>query len=84
MNVVVRLQRVLGDVDQHRTGAAGAGDVERRGDRGAGCPSGSVTRKLCLVIGIVMPRMSASWKASVPIAALGTWPVMATIGTESM
>ena len=36
------------------------------------------------MIGIVMPRMSASWKASVPIAALGTWPVIATIGTESM
>lgn len=33
---------------------------------------GSLTRKLCLVIGIVMPRMSASWKASVPIAALAT------------
>ncbi len=49
-----------------------------------GISSGSVTRKLCLVIGIVMPRMSASWKASVPIAALGTWPVMATIGMESM
>ena len=28
--------------------------------------------------------MSASWKASVPIAADGTWPVIATIGTESM
>ena len=35
-----------------------------------GISAGSVTRKLCLVIGIVMPRMSASWKASVPIAAL--------------
>ena len=34
-----------------------------------GMSSGLVTRKLCLVIGIVMPRMSASWKASVPIAA---------------
>ena len=49
-----------------------------------GISSALVTRKLCLVTGIVMPRMSASWKASVPIAALGTWPVMATIGTESM
>ena len=49
-----------------------------------GMSAGSVTRKLCLVIGIVMPQMSASWKASVPIAALGTWPVIATIGTESM
>ena len=36
-----------------------------------GISAGSVTRKLCLVIGIVMPRMSASWKASVPIAAAG-------------
>ena len=31
-----------------------------------------------------MPTMSASWKASVPMAALGTCPVMATSGTESM
>ena len=49
-----------------------------------GISAGSVTRKLCLVTGIVMPRMSASWKASVPIAELATWPVTATIGTESM
>ena len=49
-----------------------------------GISAGSVTRKLCLVIGIVMPRMSASWKASVPIEAAPTWPVTATIGTESM
>ena len=41
-----------------------------------GISSGSVTRKLCLVIGIVMPRMSASWKASVPIWAAPTWPVI--------
>ena len=31
-----------------------------------------------------MPRISASWNASVPIAADGTWPVMATSGTESI
>ena len=49
-----------------------------------GISAGSVTRKLCLVTGIVMPRMSASWKASVPIELAPTWPVMATIGTESM
>src|SRR5918997_63622 len=49
-----------------------------------GMSSGLVTRKLCLVIGIVMPRMSASWNASVPIEPLGTWPVIATTGTESM
>ena len=35
-------------------------------------------------MGIVMPRMSASWKASVPIALLDTWPVIATMGIESM
>jgi hypothetical protein len=39
---------------------------------------------LCFVIGTVMPAMSASWKASVPIAPLGTWPVMATMPMESM
>ncbi len=49
-----------------------------------GISAASVTRKLCLVIGIVMPRMSASWKASVPMKPLATWPVIATIGTESM
>ena len=42
------------------------------------------TRKLCLVIGMVMPEISASWKASVPMNGTATWPVMATIGTESM
>ena len=31
-----------------------------------------------------MPRISASWKASVPIATEGTWPVIATTGTESI
>jgi hypothetical protein len=46
--------------------------------------SALVTRKLCLVIGMVMPAMSASWKASVPIDLLATCPVIATIGTESM
>lgn len=49
-----------------------------------GMSSALVTRKLCLVIGIVMPQMSASWKASVPIALEATWPVIATSGTESM
>ena len=33
---------------------------------------------------MVIPRISASWNASVPIAADGTWPVIATIGTESI
>ena len=44
----------------------------------------SLTRKLCLVIGIVMPVMSASWNASLPTTGVGTCPVIATIGTESI
>ncbi len=33
---------------------------------------------------MVMPVMSASWKASVPIMLFGTLAVIATRGTESM
>src|SRR3954454_2364507 len=43
-----------------------------------------VTSRLCLVMPMVMPVMSASWNASVPRADVGTWPVITTIGTESM
>jgi hypothetical protein len=50
----------------------------------AGMSSARVTMKLCLVTGIVMPRMSASWKPSVPSRWVPTCPVMATTGTESM
>ena len=42
------------------------------------------TRKLCLVQGRVIPTMSTSWKASVPIRDVGTCPVKTTIGMESM
>ena len=45
---------------------------------------GSRTTQECFTIGRVMPKMSVSWKASVPMAARGTWPVITTIGTESM
>ena len=48
-----------------------------------GMSAGSVTSMLCLVIGIVMPQMSASWNASVPMSLRPTCPVIATIGTES-
>ena len=40
--------------------------------------------KLCLTIGIVMPIVSASWKPSVPSRSVRTWPVMNTVGTESI
>ena len=46
--------------------------------------AGSFTRKLCFVMGIVMPVMSASWKASLPTTGVGTCPVIATSGTESI
>ena len=36
-----------------------------------------------MTIGITMPVMSASWKASVPMRWVGTWPVMAISGVES-
>jgi hypothetical protein len=32
----------------------------------------------------VMPVVSHSWKASVPIRCVATWPVMQTIGIESI
>ena len=31
-----------------------------------------------------MPTVSHSWNASCPIACVGTWPVITTIGIESM
>src|SRR5436309_2646166 len=48
-----------------------------------GMSSTRSTSQECFTIGIVMPVMSASWKASVPIRWVGTWPVMQTIGVES-
>ena len=48
-----------------------------------GISSALDTMRLCLVIGMVTPRMSASWNASVPKSGEPTCPVIATIGTES-
>ena len=50
----------------------------------SGICRGSVTRNECLTIGRVMPVTSASWKPSVPIRSVRTWPVMNTVGTESI
>src|SRR5699024_9537671 len=67
-----------------RTGPGRPVDAKWNADAiASGILFGSVTMKLCLVIGIVTPRISASWKASVPKRLDPTWPVMATIGTES-
>ena len=45
---------------------------------------GSVTSSECLTTGIVIPVTSASWKPSVPIRSVRTWPVTNTVGTESI
>ena len=50
--------------------------------RGMSCAS--LINQLCFVTGIVMPTVSHSWNASVPITEYATWPVITTIGTESM
>ena len=50
--------------------------------RGMSAPS--VISQLCLVMPMVMPVMSLSWKASVPMAAVATCPVTTTSGIESM
>jgi len=44
---------------------------------------GSVTRKMCLATEPMIAGTGASWNASEPIAAVGTWPQITTIGTES-
>ncbi len=49
-----------------------------------GMSAASGTSQLCLVTLMVMPVVSHSWKASVPIEPVATWPVMHTNGTESM
>ena len=49
-----------------------------------GMSSARFTSQLCLVMPMVTPVMSHSWKASVPIAEVATCPVMTTSGVESM
>ena len=49
-----------------------------------GMSAALVTSSLCFVTDRVMPIVSHSWNASVPIAPVGTWPVITTIGIESM
>ena len=45
--------------------------------------SASVTRNTCLAQAPMMLAIGASWKASVPMAAVGTWPQITTMGMES-
>src|SRR5207237_8978829 len=47
-------------------------------------PSTFFTSQLCLVQGPVMPTVSHSWNASLPIRCVGTCPVMHTTGMESI
>ncbi len=50
----------------------------------AGISFTSWTSQECFTIGIVIPVMSHSWNASVPIRVERTWPVMQTSGVESI
>src|SRR5512141_3448217 len=45
--------------------------------------AGSVTRKQCFATAPMMLLTGASWNASLPIAAVGTWPQITTMGTAS-
>ena len=49
-----------------------------------GSSSTSCTSHECLTIGSVIPVMSHSWNASVPIRCVRTWPVTQTRGVESI
>ncbi len=49
-----------------------------------GMSAASVTSQLCLVTGMVMPTVSASWNASVPMTEYATCPVTTTSGMLSM
>ena len=50
----------------------------------AGSSSTERTRKLCFTAGRLLPKVSDSWKASVPMRWVATCPEIATRGTESM
>ena len=81
--VELGLLDVARDVDEH--GAAAAGRATwKAAFITCGSSSTSCTSHECLTIGIVMPVMSHSWKASVPIRCERTWPVMQTSGVESI
>ena len=49
-----------------------------------GMSAASLISQLCLVIPMVTPVMSHSWKASVPMEPVATWPDTTTSGVESM
>jgi len=49
-----------------------------------GISSGWRIMNECLTTGMVMPKVSASWKPSVPSSSVRTWPVKNTTGTESI
>ena len=74
---------VLGDVDQHRPRPAVRGDVEGLVEDAREVVD-VADEPVVLGAGRVMPTVSHSWKASLPIRWVGTWPVMQTIGIESI
>lgn len=74
---------VFGNINPHRPGPAALG----QGDgffHDARQGLGIVYQVAVFHDAQVMPRMSVSWKASVPISPDGTCPVITSMGTESM
>ncbi len=53
-------------------------DTDKRAARLA-----SVTKNTCFATEPMTAETGASWKASLPIACVGTWPQITTMGTES-
>ena len=49
-----------------------------------GMSSTFLISQLCLVMPMVTPVMSHSWKASVPMDGVATWPDTTMSGVESM
>ena len=78
------LEHIFGNIHQHRAGTAAGGNIESLMNGLRQILRRVFTRKLCLVQERVMPNVSASWNASLPISLVETWPVMATIGMESI
>ena len=73
---------VLWKVDKDRSRTAGAGNIEGFFDNSAKVFT-SAGSNAVLVMLLVIPTMSTSWSASLPMRWRATWPVKHTRGTLS-
>ena len=77
-------QDVLGQIHVDRARAPGRRDVERLADDRAEIVAVLHQEVVLRCTDRVIPTLSASWNASLPMRCVGTWPVNATIGIESI